>query len=211
MGRTKVDAALEAAEEAHLDDPERAELLRRTRRFKSSWIELAEALTEADRSGSWRRWGYESFDAYARGELHLRPETVQKLVGSFSFLKKRAPEVLDRDGVRAHIPSYQAVDYLRRAESEERAPADAVDEIRKKVLDEGAGLPAVAKQFNEVVFPIDAATKRSRDAAGLKNVATRLKELLGETRAVPRRLADEVASSLEKLLATLEEKEERAA
>lgn len=212
MPRTKIDAELEAAELEHQDDPERAELLRRTRRFKSSWIELAESLTRAQREGSWKRWGYESFDDYAKGELHLRPETVQKLVGSFTFLKKSAPEVLTRDGLRANIPSYQAVDFLRRAESQERAPSDAVEEIRRKVLDEGASLPAVSKKFSEVVFPLDAATKRQRDASGLKNVATRLKELLGETRAVPRRLADEVAESLERLLGALgEDEEERAA
>lgn len=211
MARTKVDASLEAAEAAHQDDPERAEVLRRTRNFKSSWIELAEALTQVQRDGAWKSWGYESFDDYTKAELHLRPETVQKLVGSFTFLKKRAPEVLVRDGVRANIPSYQAVDFLRRAESEERAPTEAVEEIRRRVLDDGVTLPTVAKKFGDVVFPIDAASKKARDAAGLKNVATRLKELLAETRAVPRRLADEVGESLERLLAELEEKDERAA
>ena len=40
MARTKIDAELAAAAEAHGDDPERAELLQRARRFKSSWIEL---------------------------------------------------------------------------------------------------------------------------------------------------------------------------
>jgi hypothetical protein len=211
MSRTKVDAELEAAELEYQDDPERAELLRRTRRFKASWIELAEALTQAQRDGSWKRWGHDSFDDYARGELHLRPETVQKLVGSFVFLKKRAPEVLSRDGIRTNIPSYQAIDFLRRAESEERVPAEAVEEIRRKVLDEGASLPAVAKKFGEVVFPIDASSKKARDAAGIKNVATRLRELLGETRAVPRRLADEVGEALERLLSELETAEGRAA
>src|SRR5258708_4294063 len=103
MPRTKVDAALAAAEEAHADDPERAELLRRTRRFKASWIELAEALSQARRGSEFRRWGYASFDDYTKQELHLRPETVEKLVGSFLFLKKRAPEVLSRDGVGASI------------------------------------------------------------------------------------------------------------
>ncbi|MFO0668919.1 MAG: hypothetical protein U0235_04715 [Polyangiaceae bacterium] len=211
MARTKVDASLEAAQAAHQDDPERAEVLRRTRNFKSSWIELAEALAQVQRDGSFRAWGYESFDEYTKAELHLRPETVQKLVGSFVFLKKRAPEVLVRDGVSANIPSYQAVDFLRRAESEERAPTEAVEEIRRRVLDDGVTLPTVAKKFADVVFPIDAASKKARDAAGLKNVATRLKELLAETRAVPRRLADEVSESLERLLAELEEKDERAA
>ena len=50
MERTKTDSALAEAEQAHADDPERAELLRRARRFKTSWIELAEALTATRRS-----------------------------------------------------------------------------------------------------------------------------------------------------------------
>ena len=56
---TKTDAALAAAAEAHADDPERAELLHCARRFKSSWLELGEALTSVRKSGAWKRWGYE--------------------------------------------------------------------------------------------------------------------------------------------------------
>ena len=56
MHRTKTDAALAEAEASHADDPERAELLRRARRFKTSWIELAEALTQAKRGGRWTEW-----------------------------------------------------------------------------------------------------------------------------------------------------------
>ena len=102
-------------------------MLARARRFKNSWIELAEALTETRKNGAWKRWGYESFEDYAKKELHLRQETVDKLTGSFVFLQKRAPEVLRRDGLTASIPSYQSVDFLRRAESQEDPPRDVVD------------------------------------------------------------------------------------
>ena len=44
MHRTKTEQALADQETAHADDPERAELLRRARHFKASWIELGEAL-----------------------------------------------------------------------------------------------------------------------------------------------------------------------
>src|SRR5277367_4624353 len=104
MNRTKTDAALAAAAEAHGDDPERVEALERARRFKASWIELAEVLTEVRHNGHWTRWGYASFEAYTKGELHLRTETVEKLTGSYQFLKRRAPEVLARDGVNTPIP-----------------------------------------------------------------------------------------------------------
>src|SRR5262245_10789346 len=97
MAKTKIEAALAAAEQAHEDDPERADLLRRTLQFKASCIESAEGLTESRRRGDFRRWGYDSFEDYTRKELFLRQETVNRLTGSFLFLKKRAPEVLTRE------------------------------------------------------------------------------------------------------------------
>src|SRR5689334_13395833 len=113
MQQTNVDRALEALEAQHADDPERATMLRLTRRFKASWLELGEALTDARRTKSWERWGYDSFEAYAKNELKLRSDTVEKLTGGFMFLHKRAPEVLKRDPLEA-LPTFQAIDYLRR-------------------------------------------------------------------------------------------------
>jgi hypothetical protein len=209
--RTKTEAALEEAERAHADDPERAELLRRARRFKSSWIELAQALTAAKRSGRWKEWGYDSLEAYAKSELHLRPETVDKLTGSYTFLQRKAPSVLSRDALSEPIPSYQSVDFLRRAEASESAPRDTVDEIRRRVIDEGAPAAAVSRAYRDVVFPIDEAQRKARDAAGLRNVATRLRELLSETHAVPRKLAGEVGGALDRLLDALGDEREHAA
>jgi hypothetical protein len=211
MHRTKTDAELAAAEAQHADDPERAEILHRARRFKASWIELAESLTLVRREGQWKSWGWGSFEEYARSELHLKPETVDKLTGSYQFLQRRAPEVLRRDGLKSPIPSYQSVDFLRRAESQEGAPDDAVSEIRRRVLDDAAPLPTVARQFRDAVFPIDEGERHKRDAQGIKNVAGRLKELLAETRAVPRKLAAEATAALEKLLAAVAESSEKAA
>ncbi len=211
MDRTKIDRELADAEEVNAGDPERAELLARARRFKNSWIELAEGLTQVRKNGRWKRWGHESFEEYAKKELHIRQETVDKLTGSFLFLQKRAPEVLQRDGVSASIPSYQSVDFLRRAESQEGAPEEAVEAVRKRVIEDNAPHASIVRQYADTVFPINESEKKQRDAAGLKNVATRLRELLGETRAVPKKLAIDVSSSLERLLEALDAAAERAA
>jgi hypothetical protein len=203
MPRTKVDAALADAETEHADDPERVEILRRTRRFKASWLELAEALVEVRRHARFKRWGYDSFEDYAKRELHLRQETVDKLTGSFMFLKKRAPEVLDRDGLSRSIPTYQAVDFLRRAEEEESAPEEAVEAIRKQVIEEGAALPSIVRQFRDVVFPVDERERKQRDTSNVLNVAKRLRELLDETRVVPKKLSSELGDTLDRLLEAL--------
>ncbi len=203
MYRTKTEAALAEAEKAHADEPERAELLRRARRFKASWVELAEALTDAKRGRRWREWGYESFESYAKNELKLRQETVDKLTGSYAFLKRRAPAVLARDAVEEPIPSYQAVDFLRRAEANADAPPDAVAEVRRRVIDDAAPAAAVSRAYRDVVFPVDDSTRRTRDSAGLRNVAKRLQELLQSTDVVARPVAIEVSEALSKLLAAL--------
>ncbi len=210
--RTKVEAELLAAEQEYADDPERAELLRRARAFKASWIELAEALTHVRRNDTWQGWGYESFEQYASRELRLRQETVDKLTGSYAFLQKRAPSVHRRDGVSESIPSYQAIDFLRRAEEQDGAPEDAVVAIRKKVLEEGVPLPQVAREYKDVVFPIDEKARDKRDAAGLRRATANLRDMLASTHAIPRRLAGEVSAKLEEVLAALktEAKEEAA-
>src|ERR1700728_3168002 len=96
MPPTKTDETMESAEKTFASsDPERASVIACARRFKSSWIELAAALTRVKRGGQWSLWGYDTFEHYAKSELRLRQETVDKLTGSYVFLQKRAPAVLD--------------------------------------------------------------------------------------------------------------------
>lgn len=210
MEQTNVDRALAALEEQHADDPERVELLRRTRRFKSSWLQLGEALSEVKRGKTWERWGYESMEAYAKAELKLRLDTVEKLTGSYMFLHKSAPEVLKRDPLASHLPSYQAIDFLRRAEErneqsvreggDHTVSEETMGEVRKKVLDEGVPMATVARLYKDSLFPISESDKKTKDKKDLKAAATKLKELLAETQAVPRRLASTVGDALDELL-----------
>jgi hypothetical protein len=212
MTTTKTDAALAAAEEAHQErDPERAAMIKTARLFKSSWLELAAALSRVRRAGSWKRWGFDSFEQYTKLELHLRPETVEKLTGSFAFLQKRAPEVLERDGLSKTIPSYQAVDFLRRAEESDDAPEDVVQEMSRKILVDAAPMAAVSREYKDVVFPISDEDRSARDASTLKAAATRLRDLLPETKAVPKKLANEVGAAVERILEALEAKDHKAA
>lgn len=207
MEQTNVDRALAALEAQHADDPERVEVLRRTRRFKSSWLELGEALSEVRKGKAWEKWGYDSFETYAKVELKMRMDTVEKLTGSFMFLNKRAPEVLRRDPLESHLPSYQAIDFLRRAEERNEAEPtvseETMQEVRTKVLDEGVPMATVARLYKDSLFPVSAADKKVKDKKELKTAATKLRDLLAETQAVPRRLASTVSTSIDELLSEL--------
>ncbi|HRC58521.1 MAG TPA: hypothetical protein PKU97_21515, partial [Kofleriaceae bacterium] len=69
---TKTDRQMEDRQQAVAGDAERADTLAKARAFKRTWLELAEALASVQHRGSWKRWGFEDFDAYCRNELHLR-------------------------------------------------------------------------------------------------------------------------------------------
>lgn len=205
MHQTNVDRALAALEERHADDPERVELLRRTRRFKASWLELAEALAEVKRGKAWERWGYDSFEAYTKGELKLQASTVEKLTGSYMFLHKRAPEVLKRDPLDAPLPSYQAIDFLRRAEerAEENPQAvsdETMTDIRKRILEDATPVATVAKLYKDTLFPVTAGQKQEADRKAIKSTATKLRDLLADTSVVSKRLASTVGEALDELL-----------
>ena len=174
MDQTNVDRALAELEEQHADDPERVEVVRRTRRFKSSWLQLGEALSEVKRGKTWEKWGYDTFETYAKVELKLRMDTVEKLTGSFMFLHKRAPEVLKRDPLESHLPSYQAIDFLRRAE-----------------------------ERNDEEHTVSAEGKKTKDRKELKATAIKLRDLLAVTEAVPRRLASTLGAAVDELLSEL--------
>ncbi len=204
MEPTNVDRALAALEEQHADDPERSTMLRLSRRFKTTWIELGEALTRVKKAEAWKRWGYESFEVYAKTELKLRGDTVEKLTGSFMFLHKRAPEVLKRDPIETSLPSYMAVDYLRRveekAESDDSIPKEAVAEVRQKILEDGEPMAKVARLYKDTLFPTTDRQKKEAARRDIKKVATKLRDLLAETDAIPKRLASTVDAALDELL-----------
>src|SRR5690606_34437924 len=74
----KIDALLARLEQSGAD-PQRLDALRRTQRFKRSWVDLAQTLVEIRRSASFQAWGYDDFYAYCTQELFLKRPTVDKL------------------------------------------------------------------------------------------------------------------------------------
>ena len=175
-GTNKIDALAELLERTG-GDAERLEVVRRTQRFKRSWIELAETLTRIRSTRAFTRWGFDDFYTYCAEELTLKRPTVDKLVLSFNTIQSHAPEVLEWDGVARVIPSYEAVDYFSRAVGQalpERDPEPAegeaderprrgrrgddeipelLQEVKHAVFDEGQPVTELRKRFDPVLFP----------------------------------------------------------
>jgi hypothetical protein len=223
----KIDALLRRLEESGAE-PQRLDVLRRTQRFKRSWVELAESLVEVRKSKSYERWGHTDFHEYCAAELHLRRATVDKLTISFSTLQRLAPQVLTWDGIERQVPSYQAVDYLARAADKigDRAAAndagkgpgrEELKELRHAVFDEGQSVAELRRRFDPIFHPkpkgAETLTLYDRTDAAARKLVESLADLpgLSERRvaAVEKAIAG-LREELQELAEPLREKVDRA-
>jgi hypothetical protein len=205
--RTKTDQKMEDQMHAVAGDPERVDVLAKARTFKRSWIELAEALARTCERESWQRWGFADFETYCRRELHLTPSTVQKLLGSFRFLKTSEPAVIARTArdPEALVPSLQAVDFVARASERGAADEEAMSEIRRAAFDEGASAPMLSRRYKEVAFPVSDEEKRTKLRGQITSSARRLADLLADPDApIPHDVAARAEEAIGELLAALE-------
>ena len=198
-----MDAALAYAEKRHQKDADRAELIARTRRFKASWIELAEALSGCQKKQLFQNWGFVSFEEYYRKELHLKTATVNKLLGSYTFLRRSAPDVLERDGLSQPLPSIDSIDFLRRTEEAAESghvQTDVLSEVRRAVLDDGLSLAKLNKQFKETLFPTDEEVEQRKRRKEARRLVQKLSELLAELRdTLPEAVVMATEAALKKL------------
>lgn len=203
---TKTDRVMEDAMLAAAGDKERVQVISVARTFKRSWLELAEALTNVHDRESWARWGFDSFDTYCRKELHLKKNTVAKLLGSFRFLNTAAPKVIERTRSEpaAPVPSLKAVDFVARAAERGAADKSTMREIQRAAFDEGADAPLLSRRFREVAFPVSDTERNDRLRQQLVAAARRLANLIAEPEApVPHEIALTVEEALGQLLESI--------
>ena len=205
---TKTDQQMEDRMLSVANDPVRADTLQKARAFKRTWLELAEALQRVQNGGSWQNWGFSDFDAYCRKELHLRSNTVAKLLGSYRFLETSAPRVIERareDPFEAPIPTVKAVEFVQRATERGVADAETMETIQRVAFEEGADGPILARRFKDVAFPETDREKKDKLRASIAGTARRLSTLIAEDESpVPKKIAVQLEESIGLLLEAIE-------
>ena len=179
--------------------------------FKRSWVRLAKYLTEIKESRLFKEWGYRTFEAYAKHELHLKRDTATKLVRSYDFLNQHEKPVLQAaEGTTqtteepVDLPSYQALDILAEARQNPQLPEREYRELRDQVFREDLP-PATLKKMVKEMAPEPAkavATDPQEQLRKALRLAERLYGLLLEEQ-VPdsvQRAAEEVVGGLRRLI-----------
>jgi hypothetical protein len=204
---SRVERELEARVEelrAKGDDAQRLELVQRARRFKRSWVEMAEGLVLVRDTRAYERWGYEDLYDYCAKELQIRAATVDKLTGSYSTLRAHAPQVLQRDGVASAIPTIEAVDYFARALAREPAndpepEAELMGELHKAVFDEARPLQSLRRQFNPLLNPKPEGVELTQSIERTRAASKRLRSFITSVEGLSEARVEAVSAALEAL------------
>src|SRR5262245_33520454 len=207
--RTKTEAAMHERLSALEAGSNRYKVLVCAIEFKRSWVDLAQHLTAVQRDGSFKEWGYRTFEAYAQHELFLRRDTAQKLTRSFDFLSSHEPTLLDsaRDEPAAPLPHFQAVDALAEARKNPQLSESDYRELRDRVFGEDL-TPSQVKKLVREKAPEPLTTKQDAPEDRLRKclqLAERLYGLLLEEEDVPEKITKAIEDAVGALRRMLDE------
>ncbi len=175
----------------------RYEMLEAARRFKRSWVEMGEKLSDVQRRKLHEQWGYPRFEAYCQQELRIKPQTALKLTASYFFLKQDEPALLRRDGVERPVPDVEVVDFLRRLQEKQRVEPKEYSRIKQMAYQQQATPGQLRQELNKVAPP--ESPPRAEVLRQLVDQAKRLADRLAAVAGIPRAIVDRALALVDDL------------
>lgn len=205
--------SLERIEEKMSSIPEdsiRYKILKSAKDFKTSWVDLGQALYSVWRDKSYKEWGYLTFDAYTSKEIGIKKPTAMKLLKSYFFLEKEEPLYLQKNFTESSdpskLPTYESVNLLRLAKNKNALDKDDYAGLKESILEMGKDAREVKKDLTtlmrqrEELEPEEA--RRKRKVAVIKRLLSALKTLktdLETSKMLPVSTIKEVANLIHKI------------
>ena len=197
-------------------DSLRYRILESAKNFKTSWIELGQALYTVCKDKLYKEWGYQTFEAYAGRETGIRKQTAMKLLRSYYFLEKEEPAYLAQDYLQnapaASLPGYESINLLRQAKNKKALDSQDYFNLKKAIFEKGKDAQDARKDLSLLIRqrqelePQEA--QRKRKIATVKRFLAILKSLKSEMevlKLVPQSLIREAANLIGELEAEISE------
>ncbi|MFA5063123.1 MAG: hypothetical protein WC578_03545 [Candidatus Omnitrophota bacterium] len=188
----------------------RYHVLESAKNFKTSWIELGRSLYSVWKDKMYKEWGFGTFDAYTAREIGIKKPTAMKLLRSYYFLEKEEPAYLKSDYAKeadtAKLPSYEAVDLLRKAKDKKTLNQEDYSKLKKDIFDGGKDVQALKRDLTSLIRqrqeldPDEA--YQNRRVSTLKRFIGSLKALKQEaeiSKLLPAQLIKEVQELIRKI------------
>ena len=196
------------------EDSLRYKVLQSAKNFKTSWIELGQALYSVWKDKAYREWGYLTFDAYTQKEVGIKKPTAMKLLKSYYFLEKEEPVYLQKEHSEsqapAAVPSFESVNLLRLAKDKNTLDKDDYQRFKKDVLEAGKDPVQFRKDLTNLMRQREELTpdeaRQRRKFAVVKRVVSSLKTLKADIESqklLPVNLVKEISLLINKLEAEI--------
>ncbi|MDH5490723.1 MAG: hypothetical protein OEY14_01990 [Myxococcales bacterium] len=211
MSHAKLDD-LHASLSKQGGDPNRLAMVERARRFKRSWVEMAEGLVHLREAQTYLEWGYQDLHEYCERELCIRASTADKLLAGYAAVRHHAPQVLNYDGVSQTLPSLDAVHYFARAVRAQAEPEggleppaeEVVDDLKRAIFEEGRSVATLRRNFEARLFPKPDGAAEMEILEKTLAATRRLEALLPAVEGLPSERIEELSGRIEGLRQELE-------
>jgi len=190
----------------------RSEIRNHSKSFKTSWVNLGQALYGVWQDRLYYAWGYDKFEHYIEREVGLPKQLSVKLLKSYFFLEQEEPSYLKRDFQNnreaIQVPGLDAVNVLRLAKNNRELPRNDYMKLRKDVFEKGRDAAMVRRDLTAMIKerkpsdPIEERNKR-KDTA-LRNLIHSLDSFQKDMSAL-KLVPDEIVKDAQALQNKLEE------
>jgi hypothetical protein len=188
----------------------RDQILEHSKNFKTSWVNLGQALFSVFRDKLYYAWGYDKFEYYTDQEVGLPKQMALKLLKTYSFLETEEPTYLNqnfcdqREAVQ--VPGYEAVNVLRLAKAKKELLKDDYLKLKKDVFEKGKDAAVVRKDLVAIMKerkPVDPEEERDkRSQASIRKLYGALqsfKKDMEVLKLIPDNIINEAQALMDKL------------
>jgi len=195
-------------------DSIRYKVLQNAKDFKTSWLELGQALYSVWKDRLYKDWGYVTFDAYTAKEIGIKKMTAMKLLKSYYFLEKEEPGYLQKsyepDEVN-RLPNYESVNVLRLAKNKRELDAGDYAHLKKDVFEMGRDASDVKKDLTQLMRQKEelepAEARKKKREATIKRLLSTLRSLKTEievTKVLPSDILKQTKLLIDRIEAEIE-------
>ena len=133
----------------------RSQIRKHSKSFKTSWVNLGQALYSVWKDKLFYAWGYDKFEYYVEQEVGLPKQLSLKLLKSYFFLEQEEPDYLKREFNEAcdasKVPGYEAVNVLRLAKQRKDLLKDDYLKLKRAVFDKGKNASLVRQDLMAII------------------------------------------------------------
>ncbi|MCK5013258.1 MAG: hypothetical protein KAS66_05520 [Candidatus Omnitrophica bacterium] len=188
----------------------RSQILDYSKKFKTSWVNLGQALCSVWRDKLYYAWGYDRFEYYTEQEVGLPKQMSLKLLKTYFFLESEEPAYLKKEFSETReavqVPGYEAVNVLRLAKQKKELLRDDYVKLKKDVFDKGKDASLVRKDLVALMKerkPVDPEEERDkRNEAAIRKLYDALnsfKKDMEVLKLIPDNIINEASDLMSKL------------